>query len=189
MPTIRVAPGAVGKAIRQDAVGLKGAFRKGTLAAAHKARTRLVRDSPVDRGLLKNAWVVQRNAADTIPVQVENSAPYAGVIERGARPGGLYGQKAIEAIAGWVKRKLLKAGPKRGRVKAGPMTPMQNAKAVDADAEAMRIARAIVERYRKHGRAGKFFVKKLLPHFSQDAHKEVLHAVQQYFLKRRGVNV
>lgn len=68
--------------------------------AAHRGRTLLVRKSPVDRGNFKNAWRVRTIAGGA---EIQNDAPYAGIIELGARPHPV-SREGIEALTGWARR-------------------------------------------------------------------------------------
>src|SRR5688572_14944618 len=104
-------------------------MRKG----AERIRTTLARDSVVDRGAYKAAWEVVKllNGYETT-----NTAPYAGVIERGIRPGAKFGRAAVDAIKGWVIRKgLVGRKPRKG-----------SARLASYEAEAESIAWAIVKK-------------------------------------------
>lgn len=93
--------------MRSDASGAPRAVLQAMFSAAQRGRSWIIGKSPVDRGILKNAWRVLKMGSEG--VELVNDQPYAGVMERGARPF-IISKAGIEALAAWVKRKILDTG-------------------------------------------------------------------------------
>lgn len=202
---VRVEPGKLGSMIRSDAAAIPGALKRGAKRAAQRTRTRLVRTMPVDRGILKNAWEIKAPASGVgagfsqglsqeFPlVELVNTAPYAGIVERGARPFRMPPGLVLAVLVPWVKRKILGGGGSRKVLRSGPATPLQNARATAGghqlrggswEDEAKAIAFAIAKKFEREGIIGKFLVQKDLPNASRDASDEILREVTKYFQKR-----
>jgi len=90
---------------------LRAAASRGLLAAAHRVVHHIVAEvipraglyPPVDRGIYRAAWRARKDGTGAV---VENRAPYAAIIEYGARPQNIrIGRKMIDALAAWVRRK------------------------------------------------------------------------------------
>lgn len=196
MPTIRIEPGKLGIVLRSDARNLKKVLKRGALRGAHRGRTHLVRESPVDRGVLKNAWQVdklnafQQETSDGVFAEVVNTSPYAGVVERGMRPGFKMSKAGLEVLAGWVRRKILKVSNRqfRGKLgnKSGPITRKQEASTDDYYQQSLAIARRIAAKFEREGRLGKFFVRDSLGKLTMYAVEEILREVNKYFSSGGG---
>lgn len=106
MATVAIDYDKLGHRIRADAAGSPRAIKQALFSGAQRGRGLLVKVSPVDRGILRNAWRVLKFASG---VSLVNDQPYAGIMERGARPFKM-SRAGIEALAGWVKRKILDGG-------------------------------------------------------------------------------
>jgi hypothetical protein len=163
----------------------------------------MARHSPVDRGRLKNGWVILSRLGI---VDMVNNAPYAGVIERGARPFKI-SPEGLEALTGWVKRKLIGKGHRENaewaarrsasfeRDQYGPVSPFKQygpkqkrrksrvQQLVDEgiDKEAKRIAWAIAKKFERLGMRGKFFIRSNLPTLVRLASDEVERFLTKYF--------
>lgn len=197
---IRVEPGRLGQVLRSDATNLKGVLRRGVRRGAQKTRTRLVRTSPVDRGILKNGWEVQALgvggglAMGDVGVELVNTVPYAGIMERGSRPFKMPRWVIEGPLAAWVKRKILGTTgmSKRLRYKKSqhPIAPSQIQGPIQAqwhvDDEAIRIAYAIARKFAKVGIKGRFWVRKNLPQATDEAVREIMREIQKYFATHRG---
>lgn len=193
---VKIEPGQLGSVIRADARNLKGVIRRGVRRGAQKFRTRVVRTSPVDRGVLKNAWEVQDRpqVGDMLGIEVVNTAPYAGVVERGSRPFKMPRWVIEGPLAEWVKRKIIGSTglQKRLRYRKAqiPISPaaMQGARQSTwyVDDEARRIAYAIAAKVARVGFRGKFWVKKNLPAASFHATEEVMREITKYFTQGGG---
>lgn len=112
--------------------------------AAVKSRVALVRKTPVDRGQMKNGWRVAGDARYSprkgrAPIRIVNDAPYAGVVERGARPHRV-NRAGRESLEDWARRQL---GVSRK--------------------EARAVAFAIAKKLEKEGQKGLFIVQDALP--------------------------
>ena len=121
--------------------------------AANRSRVALVRKTPVDRGQMKNAWRVAGDARYSprkgrAPIRIVNDAPYAGVVERGARPHKV-SRAGRESLEDWARRKL---GVSRKEAKA--------------------ISFAIAKKLEKEGQKGLFIVQEALPEMRRTLQKE-----------------
>ena len=130
---VSIAPGQVGVIIRAEAKNVADAVEKAKRITSQRIVSKLKEKSPVDQAHFKNAWQVKADG-------VTNDAPYAGVIERGARPHGV-SPEGQEAILEWAARKF---GPD----------------------DAHRIAGAVIGKLKQHGQKGLFLVRDNLPEFT-----------------------
>ncbi len=191
---VRVEPGKLGAVIRADGRNLSGIVKRGARRAAQKTRTRLVRQMPVDRGMLKNAWEI--TGFGDKGIELVNTAPYAGVIERGARPFKMPKWVIEGPLAAWVKRKIIGKSLAKKTNRQGPMTPWAAQRFAASggfsgrggtwEQEAINIAYAIAAKVAKRGFLGKFHVKHDLPNATRDASVEIMRAIEKYFQTRRG---
>jgi len=101
MPTVRIDPSRVGAVITATANQFPQLVLKATGLAAERAVGHLKSISPVDRGMFKNAW--QRHHNGQGGWEVQNTAPYAGIMERGARPHAVSAEGWM-SIFRWVLR-------------------------------------------------------------------------------------
>lgn len=93
---------------------------------------------PIDRRVYAAGWRARKLPDGTM---VENTVPYAGIVEDGARAGHVkIGRRMIDALAEWVLRKGMAGKAGRG----------EQAKA-ERLAEARRIAWAVAMAMKKNG--------------------------------------
>lgn len=201
MATITVDAGKLGAVIKADCKRLPDVMRQALYAAAQRGRSHLVSVSPVDRGVLKNAW---RIATIFGGFEVINDAPYAGVIERGARPHTI-SEEGMESLTAWVYRKILlgttkkakQAAVKRARAKLrrresyskGFVGPKQSAAAVaqtDLMKEARRIAEAIRRKIEKFGQEGQYQVRDSMPLLTKILGTMIAEKLTAYYAKGGG---
>ena len=116
-------------------------FRRASVVAAQRARTALVKKTPVDQGIMKNAWHTVTTADGA---RVENLAPHAGIVEGGARPHPVSAE-GIAALTEWAIRK----GYAKDEKEAAP------------------IVWGIVKRLKTEGQKGLFIARDLLPQASR----------------------
>ncbi len=155
-------------------------FRAAAVIAAQRTRTALVAKTPTDMGIMRNAWKVVRKA-DT-EVRIENLAPHAGIIERGARPHGV-NAAGVQALREWVIRKGLvtySRGPGRG--KEGPARLVSITKKQAASerysAEVEAIVWGIVKKLKEKGQKGLFIARNLVPDATKWLGYEFLRQLQ-----------
>ena len=126
----------------------RAAVQSGLRDAAHFGRALLVRQTDqlgkVDQGQFRNSWRVAKEGAPPTAggfqdYQIVNDAPYAGIIERGARPHPV-SPEGIEALTHWARRKL----------------------GLSLD-EAAGVAHAIAWKLRRHGQRPTWLVRESLP--------------------------
>lgn len=195
--SVRMSESQVGARLRADAKGAPKALFQAMFSAAQRGKAYLVQRSPVDRGLLRNAWKILR-LASIKEVQLINDQPYAGVIERGARPFKM-SKEGIIALTEWVKRKILAGNIQI--VKHGVSTrnmPWKKARASQLEHkrrgkswqkaalwaledEAKKIAHAIAKKFERVGMSGKRFVMKNLHTLAGLMDSEVKRYLSKFF--------
>lgn len=154
MAVVKVPPGKLGVLIKSRTSRNPAAIMKGLEAAANRGRGVLTEAMPVYKGHLKNAWDVLKPGPREVALY--NDAPYAGIIERGARPHSV-SPEGFAAIREWV------------RIKIG-----------GSDAEIDSITHAIVWKFRQVGRRGDFPVRKSMKVLRAIAAKEVVKALHAH---------
>lgn len=155
-------------ALTKHRKSIEGAIKTGLATSAHKARSRLVMKTPVDTGRMKNAWKVRkRQGTKRFPnYEVTNDAPYAGIIEKGARPHGV-SKEGQASIRLWVRRHF----------------PAADEKEVDG------ITMGIVMKLMKKGQKPTHFVKNQLKHIENDLYEEINRALaSSRAVKGGGIN-
>lgn len=151
---IPISPDRLPAALKRRAKATPDVLRKGLYLAAQRGRTLLVRRSPVDRGNYKNAWQVHKRPGGA---EIENSAPYAGIIELGARAHPV-SREGRESILGWVRRHFPAADEK----------------------EAQRIANAICWKIQTKPTKGKFVVRSSMDNLYRFLHAEVMRQLKKH---------
>ena len=172
-----------GEARFRDAIG------RGIRNGARRGRAHLVRKTPKDNDLLKAAWrdTTSHGIAATrgVVAEVFNDAPYAGVVEMGARPHpvSMEGQMAIYE---WVRRNIPISGP---LAPAGRTNRARSAAFLDASRMSRAhwdIAQAIVWRIRTKGQKPTYFVRGSLPGIQRFTIDEVLRSLRQFSRDENG---
>jgi hypothetical protein len=102
--SITMTEGQLGARLRADAAKSPKVVFRAMVSAAQRGKAFIVGKSPVDRGILRNAWKVVK-LSTLNEVDLVNDQPYAGVVERGARPFKV-SSEGIWALKAWVMRKL-----------------------------------------------------------------------------------
>lgn len=117
MAVITIKPSQLGAALKREGERHVLAVRRATHAAAMKFKARLIlatNEAGIsDRGVYRNSFVVEKTPRGAV---VRNDAPYAGIIELGARPHKV-GREVIELLAAWARRKIAVQGPVQEHVK------------------------------------------------------------------------
>lgn len=165
----------------------------------------MLKESPVDRGILRNAWKVVRHPDGA---ELVNDQPYAGILERGSRPFKI-SKEGLIALAGWVKRKILAGnysnaasdmfrrgtgaqsgtGIRLNHKEAASFYKSQRKKGFAdrkltvwaLDEEATSIAYAIAKSWQKNGRKGKYFVLRNLPKLAKLMDDEISRSLSKFF--------
>lgn len=105
MPTVALK--GIAKRLERHDEAARIAVHQGLRSGARFGRTHLVSVTKKDRGMAKAAWKVYNgplNARGNTPAAwIENSAPYIGVLELGARPHAVSEEGRL-AIFEWVLR-------------------------------------------------------------------------------------
>jgi len=142
MPTIRLQPSQLARALRGDAQRVRMAMKSAALGAARRfvayLKNEIDRRGITDLGIFKASWKAVRNPDGG--ASISSDAPQAGVIELGARPHPV-SQEGRDAIAAWAQRKL-------------GLSP----------AEAMRAAFLIARKISREGQKPTYLVRDSLPH-------------------------
>lgn len=194
MSTITISANQLGARVRSDHAGAPKAVSRAIFSGLHRGRAYIVGKSPVDRGILRNAWRVIRLSDGG--GELVNDQPYAGILERGARPFKI-SQKGREALAGWVFRKLLQGGiavknagnlGKRSRSEYGKRQVAKHKALVkwNLEEEAMQIAWAISKKWERIGMKGKRFVYYALPKLAELMEAEINRSLNKFFNRPVG---
>ena len=106
---IALRPEQLAPAISARLRSIPKTIRRGMYNAASRAKTRLVRRTPKDRGNARAGWRVVPSRSGYIAtgmpeLGVINDVPYISILEEGARPHHL-NREGIIAVAGWFRRK------------------------------------------------------------------------------------
>jgi hypothetical protein len=200
--TITMTEAQLGARLRSDAKGAPKAVFNAMYSAAQRGRSFIIGKSPVDRGILRNAWkVIKLSSIQT--VELTNDQPYAGIVERGARPFKM-SSTGIFYLKGWVMRKL-KSGemyPEGAQTKIswakGWSKKLKTAKGEslitskrkrkfskdELEKAAESIAYAIAKTFEKYGMKGKRFVLNNLTKLAELMDGEVKRYLSNFFNRR-----
>lgn len=203
MATITIGPGALGARIRADYKGSPKALNRAIFSGLQRGKAYIVGKTPVDRGILRNAWKVVRLSEGG--AELVNDQPYAGIVERGARPFKI-SSAGIWALKGWVMRmfksgrmvpegagtriiwkrgwdKRLASATGRSQIKR---TIKKRIKKETLEKQAESIAWAIAKTFEKVGMKGKRFVWKELPKLAQLMEEEINRSLNEFFNRPAG---
>lgn len=199
--TLAQLPEEVEKRLRGTLRVIAGpALRAGAMAC----QARLARATPVYTGMLKAGWHVRQIPGTEPGWSTENSVPYMGIIEKGARPHGV-SREGIEALTRWFQLKGVKPKKPSGKSRAHaprsrfrkmvarfrkyfgspqggggrPGVTRRRPAGLSAD-EARAAAFAFAARLKKHGWPGTHFVERLLPTMEGLARAEVRRHLEKY---------
>jgi Bacteriophage HK97-gp10, putative tail-component len=175
---IAMTEGQLGARLRADSKGAPKAVFRAMFSAAQRGKAFIVGKSPVDRGILRNAWKVIRLSSIN-EVQLVNDQPYAGIVERGARPFKI-SSAGLWALKSWVLRKL-KSGEMNGRSSLKTKKLMKRRNTPDLEKEAEGIAYAIAKKFEKVGMKGKRFVLNNLTILASLMDAEVKRSLSTFF--------
>ena len=120
MPTVPIKK--LPDAYQRHAERGRAAVIRAQRSACHAGKVIVKRATPKDRGLAQNSWQANmgpKNARPPTPAAwLSNSAPYIGILEKGARPHkvSLDGQRSIYE---WVERHFRLVGHGGGVMSAG----------------------------------------------------------------------
>ena len=188
MATFTVTPNQLGAALRARGIMVADAIQKGLVSGARRGRAEMVRRSDdlgiTDRGVYKNSWKVRDRRktpvtydGDQIIASLDNNTPYAGIIERGARPHPVSMQGLLNIVA-WVERKRRDwLGEVNFLPRQANQTWHQARKSARQQA-AYDIAVAIARKIKAHGQKGKFVLENAIPELAKIAGVEVAREVR-----------
>lgn len=198
MSTVTIDAGKLGARIRADIKGSPKAVDRALFSALQRGKAFIVGKTPVDRGILRNAWKVIR--LSTGGAELVNDQPYAGIMERGARPFKI-SSAGLWALKGWVMR-MFRAGrmhPEGAQTrivwkkswdkrlaKADGRTMIKrtyNKRFTKSELEeqAERIAYAIAKSFERVGMKGKRFVWQALPQLANLMEAEINRSLNKFF--------
>lgn len=170
---IEVSAKDIGKVLATDDKTRRRAMHVGLRRAAHIGRGILVQQATnrgkIDRGQYRAAFrIVREHGARALDRRqgatytILNDAPYAGVIELGARPHKV-SEAGREAIREWVRRKVLGF----------------SASEADENAIVDEITMGIVKKLEIKGQQGTFIVRDSLPILRDVAAIEIRRAISE----------
>lgn len=182
--SVSLRPDQVSAAIRRTVA--PALVRKGMVRAAYRGQALLRKRTPTDQGMMKNSWTVREWGGTC---ELINTAPYAGIIEAGARPHpvSIEGQMAIYW---WVVRHRkffatlrtakgngvrLRHTRAQGPIKAGGAAPMAK-----LDPRVASIVWAITKRIREKGQRPTYFVRDALSELNSFVGQEVERVIAEY---------
>jgi hypothetical protein len=171
---IAIGIGSLPEELARRAKAHREAVMLGVRNAARRTRAHLVRRTPKDQGLAKQAWRDTANATLLHPgvvAEVFNDAPYIGILEEGARPHAV-SEEGQRAILEWVRRHYANfVGRDRARF-------VKRRFANYAEIEIKEIAEAIVWKLRTQGQEPTYFVRDSLPEITRFTATEIDRAVR-----------
>ena len=149
---IKVSLGGLGKELEKLAKEAPKRIREGVILGVAKSIPDLVRDSPIDTGLYAASWDFTVEEKSVI---LGNYAPYAGIIEVGARPF----TPPIGPLLAWAKRVL-----------GDPSQPP------DYSPEVWGLARGTQAKISREGMQPRNILERNLPKIIKNIKEEVLRA-------------
>lgn len=167
--------GKLSAALKKHGDEAARAIRRGVYTGAVRAQAELKGlKEPRDRGLFAGAWKLTPPGSDE--VVLSNSSPYAGILERGARPHGV-SKAGREAIRAWVIRKgVLHVEGRGGKaVRVTSRNASRYEQAVDS------VVWAIVMKLKREGQRPLWIVRQRLPKFRKFVVEEVERALGEAF--------
>lgn len=169
---IALEPNQLKPTLRRHAKATLKAVQRGIIRGAFAGERVLVKATPVDQGEMRRAWHVRKTGRKNQPAVLINDAPYAGIIERGARPHKV-GFAGWEQIYSWVYRHhayFAATRTKKGRAKRMKKYVMEvTSQRSGAQAETgfdpviSAITWGIVKKIEKEGSRARFFVRDSIP--------------------------
>lgn len=176
MSSVSMTEGQLGARLRADANGAPKAVFRAMVSASQRGKAFIAGKSPVDRGILRNAWKVVQLSSIGV-VELTNDQPYAGIVERGARPFKM-SPAGIEALQGWVFRKILDGTIQMKNVKGKKRRARVR---WELEEEARSIAYAIAKKFEKVGMKGKRFVMNNLTQLAALMDSEIKRSLSNFF--------
>jgi hypothetical protein len=132
---------------------------RGIRNGVRRGRALLVIRTPKDTGMLKASWRDNTHRADAamgrVAAEIFNEAPYAGIVESGARPHPVSAE-GVAAITRWAQRHF------------PTFTP----------AEINRIVTGIVYKLRTHGQKATYFVRDSRQEIIQGLRAEIIRQLE-----------
>jgi hypothetical protein len=200
--SVRMTEAQLGARLRADAKGVPKAVFQAMFSAAQRGKAFLVEQSPVDRGILRNAWKILR-LISIQTVELTNDQPYAGIVERGSKPFKI-SQEGIQALKGWAMRKLQSGemmptgaqtkitwargwDKKHRQAKGESLIKSKRKKRFSKqqlEQEAQSIAYAIAKKFERIGMKGQRFVMKNLGTLASLMDAEVKRYLSKFFNRR-----
>lgn len=149
--TIR--PSQVQAALAKTDKAARKGLKRGVLEAAALGTELAARQAPVDTGKLKQSFRLRRKGASGHP-EIVADAPYAGIVEAGARPHWT----PMLPLVRWVRRHAKSFGIAEGQKRS-----KGKGSAFGAGPEIVAVARAIQRKIGYHGQKPKWVVRGLMP--------------------------
>lgn len=159
MASFKVDPSQFAGAMKAHARAMPDVIRDGAVAGAMRGWAHMPKKTPHNLGNMAAAWRASKTGSPTTPAELVNAAPYAGIVEMGARPHAV-NEEGLRALADWVQRKM----------------------GVDRK-EAERIAAAIAWKLRTRGQKPTFFFRNELDTLAKLAERECARVVAKHLGK------
>lgn len=117
MPVVRIKAKDFARDLKRRTLATNRAVAEGMRLGAERAKGILIRRTPTDTGRMRNSWKVRPTGMQRGGLreyELINDAPYAGVIEHGARPHSV-NREGVSAITAWARRKFPSANDQQLR--------------------------------------------------------------------------
>lgn len=148
MPRWKIDPKDINRVFSETSKRAKDSLMNALKKGAHKGKETLKEATPQDTMESSKAWKVKGSPKKN-NLRIHNSSPYVGVLELGARPHGVNaeGRASIQA---WVLRNLS-----------------------SDEQEASRITQGIIEKIKREGQKGTFFIRLSIPEIGDELTKQI----------------
>ena len=180
-----VRPQDIGNVLAKHSQKQRAAMVRGLRSGARFGRTLLVSRTPKDRGMAKLAWKTIFYGDSGVVAENLNSAPYAGILEAGARPHGV-SKEGQEAIFQWVLRNLRAVGDSKAgyaAVHVNELNAGQRRRRLGNIDKGEQLARSITflicRKIRLKGQKPHWFVKNSMDELSRQAREEVERCLKE----------
>jgi hypothetical protein len=171
--------------LRRHVAAQHAAMVRGLRSGARGGRSILVMRTPKDRGMAKLAWKTRFYRDDGVVAANENSAPYIGILEAGARPHAV-SKEGQEAIFNWVLRNIRAVGTVKTGYAAIHVNDLHEGQrrrrlaTIDKGEQlARQITFLICRKIRLKGQAPHWFVKDSLDDLGRLAREEVERCLKE----------
>lgn len=183
---VRTTPSELMKKLQKNRKATRRAVSIGLLRGAHRGKSLMTRNTPVDQGQLKASWRVRKPVGDIVKAELINDAPHAGIVEMGARPHKVSAE-GWAAIYEWVRRHFGFTTTVRSGKNKGKQSRMKKVKGdTGEDPGLSEITWGIVKKIEREGQLPTWFVRKRLPQLHNITIQEIVKQLEKMAKKKGG---